>query len=73
MNHSDDGTSETFSSPVRGGERPDLRSMHIREDVAQAGRCGNVHLATGRICILPQRHHGSCDFVGPEDANGVTR
>ena len=71
MNYSDDDAPMPATSPVRGGERPDLRSLHVREDVALAGRCGNVHLATGRTCILPERHQGSCDFVGPEDASGV--
>ena len=44
---------------------------HVREDVAMAGRCANVHLPTGRTCTLPVRHPGSCNFVGPEDANDV--
>jgi hypothetical protein len=72
MNSSDDDSSPAPSVlPVSSGERPDLRSFHVREDVAMEGRCGNLHLATGRTCILPERHPGSCDFVGPEDANGV--
>jgi hypothetical protein len=74
MNHSDDNSRPAPSAlPVSGGERPDLRSLHVREDVALTGRCGNVHLATGRTCILPERHQGSCNFVGPEDANGAAR
>jgi hypothetical protein len=40
--------------------------------VARAGRCGNVHMATGRTCILPERHHGSCEFVRPDEASGLT-
>ena len=44
---------------------------HVREDVAMAGRCANVHLPTGRTCTLPMRHPGSCNFVGPEDAEDV--
>ena len=75
MNYSDDDSRPAPSSasalPVSSGERPDLRSLHVREDVALSGLCGNVHLATGRTCILPERHQGSCNFVGPEDANGV--
>lgn len=51
--------------------RPDLNSLHVREDVARAGRCANVHLPTGRTCTLPARHPGSCEFVGPEDAEQV--
>jgi hypothetical protein len=74
MNHSDDDSGPAPSVlPVSGGERPDLSSLHVREDVALSGLCGNVHLATGRTCILPERHQGSCNFVGPEDASGVVR
>jgi hypothetical protein len=79
MNFSDDDSSPAPSAlpvssgelPVSSGERPDLRSFHVREDVALSGLCGNVHLATGRTCILPERHPGSCKFVGPEDAHGM--
>lgn len=55
-------------------ERPDLSSTHsphVREDVAMAGRCGNVHLPTGRTCTLAERHHGSCAFVTPDEAEEV--
>ena len=72
MNSHENNTSETVRQAVRGDERPDLRSVHVREDVARSGRCGNVHLATGRTCILPERHQGSCSFVGPEEAGGLT-
>lgn len=72
MNYSEDDSSpEPSVLPVSRGERPDLRSLHVREDVALAGLCGNVHLATGRTCILPERHPGSCSFVGPEDDGGM--
>lgn len=71
MNSHENGTPESFHPQLHSGERPDLRSLHVREDVARTGRCGNVHLATGRTCILPERHQGSCDFVGPEDAKGL--
>jgi hypothetical protein len=71
MNSHENGASETFRPQPDAGERLDLRSLHVREDVARTGRCGNVHLATGRTCILPERHPGSCDFVGPEDAKGL--
>lgn len=66
-NRPEDNASGAFE-PRDQGERPDLSSLHVREDVAAAGRCGNVHLPTGRTCTLPERHPGSCQFVGPEDA-----
>lgn len=49
-------------------DRPDLSSLHVREDLAMAGRCANVHLPTGRTCFQPERHQGSCEFVEPQDA-----
>lgn len=51
--------------------RPDLSSTHVREDVAITGRCGNVHLPTGRTCDLPERHEGSCHFVDPKEAENL--
>lgn len=71
MNGQVDNTSSTPQAHGQGGGRPDLSSLHVREDVAMAGRCGNVHLPTGRICTGPERHPGSCEFVRPEDAGSV--
>jgi hypothetical protein len=69
--------SQEFGSPQP--PRPDESSLnlssthvtHVREDVAMAGRCANVHLPTGRTCTLPVRHPGACDFVGPAEAESV--
>jgi hypothetical protein len=46
-----------------GGERLDLHNASIDEPAAAAGRCGMIHLPTGRICRAPARHAGGCDFV----------
>jgi hypothetical protein len=73
MNSHENSKSEALRQAVRADERPDLRSVHVREDVARTGRCGNVHLATGRTCLLPERHHGSCEFVRPDDASDLAR
>ncbi|MCA4135537.1 hypothetical protein [Arthrobacter sp. M4] len=54
-----------------GEPRHDLQNLNVREDVALTGRCGNVHLATGRICTLPARHPGPCQFVSPDEANRI--
>lgn len=56
-----------------GGERSDLRNLHVREDLARAGRCANVHLATGRTSMLPSRHYGPCQFFAPQDAVNAVR
>ena len=60
--HTAAGTPQPYSN---NEAPPDISSTHVREDVAQAGRCANVHLPTGRTCTLPKRHPGSCDFVAP--------
>jgi len=48
-----------------------MHVTHVREDVAMAGRCANVHLPTGRTCTLPVRHPGACSFVEPEEAESI--
>jgi hypothetical protein len=45
--------------------RTDLHNSEIDDDAAYAGLCGMTHLATGRCCLLPARHIGSCRFVAP--------
>ena len=42
------------------------RQIHnIEVDDAVAGQhlCGNLHLPTGRVCLLPERHRGGCEFT----------
>lgn len=68
------GHAEAPEPRQQGDAAADLSSTHVthvRDDVALAGRCANVHLPTGRTCTLPVRHPGSCSFVGPEDAEIV--
>ena len=45
-----------------GAARDESHNTQINTAAAQAHRCGMTHLATGRICLLPERHPGSCDF-----------
>lgn len=51
------------SDPVRD----EVHNSEINTVAAQAHRCGMTHLATGRICLLPERHRGSCDFSQQQD------
>ena len=51
--------------------RADLSNANVREDLARAGRCALVHLPTGRICLLPLRHHGPCEFHRPQEADDI--
>jgi hypothetical protein len=46
-------------------ERLDLHNAGIDELAAAAGRCGTIHLPTGRTCRAPARHADGCDFVHP--------
>lgn len=42
------------------GARLDLHNVSIDIVAAEAGRCGFTHLASGRVCLRPHRHPGSC-------------
>lgn len=52
-------------------DRPDLSSLHVSEDAAMTGCCANVHLPSGRTCLQPERHRGSCEFVEPQAAGDI--
>ena len=52
-------------SPAGRGDRLDLHNAGIDQPTAAAGRCGTIHLPTGRICEAPARHADGCDFVLP--------
>ncbi|MCW2700534.1 MAG: hypothetical protein JWQ45_2069 [Blastococcus sp.] len=54
----------TAESTVIGTERLDLHNVAIDEPAAAAGRCGTIHLPTGRVCRATARHADGCDF-GP--------
>ena len=54
-----------MNAPAQQGDRQDLHNTSVDKNVADAGRCGQVHLATGRTCTLEQGHNGSCDFATP--------
>ena len=48
---------------ITGAERLDLHNASIDEPAAAAGRCGMIHLPSGRICGARARHAGGCTFV----------
>ena len=52
-------------STVWADSRERLEIHNIEVDVAAAGQhlCGTVHLPTGRVCRLPERHRGGCQFT----------
>ena len=71
MNSQDPNASDSPQIHEQSQARPDLSSLHVREDIAVTGLCGNVHLPTGRTCDASERHDGSCNFIGPEDAENL--
>lgn len=44
-------------------DRLDSRHTLVDDALAGAGRCGMLHLASGRGCLLPSHHLGRCTFV----------
>jgi hypothetical protein len=57
---------ETGNSTV---ERREVHNVSVDERVARAQMCGQVHLPSGRTCILPFGHIGSCGFEDPRRAH----
>jgi len=55
-----------MNAPADPDDRQDFHNASVDEDVAEAGDCGQVHLATGRTCTLERGHDGSCSFVPPD-------
>lgn len=45
--------------------RLDLHNSSVSFAVAAAGYCGFLHVASGRICMLPARHIGACHLRRP--------
>lgn len=52
----------TPQSSGTGSVRWDLQNARIDEVAAAAGRCGAIHLPTGRTCGAQARHVESCDL-----------
>jgi hypothetical protein len=53
------------AATMTGNSRERLEIHNIEVDQATAGRhlCGNLHLPSGRVCLLPERHRGGCRFT----------
>ena len=52
----------------RGADTSEMHNASVDEDAARKGACAQVHLPTGRMCILTHGHTGSCDFIPAEAA-----
>ena len=47
-------------------DRPWVHNPSVDEAFALRGACGQTHLPTGRTCVMPRAHRGSCVFL-PRD------
>lgn len=52
--------------------RLDLHNVAVDARMAGAHLCGTFDLRTGRTCIKPVRHHGSCRFVHADSVLDAT-
>jgi hypothetical protein len=53
---------------IDGRQRLDVHNLSVDFAVASAGRCGFTHLDSGRVCLLPHRHGGPCQFQDRHEA-----
>jgi hypothetical protein len=73
------GCRKTWDAIMRetaNNERTDRLEIHnscVDERLADAHLCALVHLPTGRTCILPIAHPGSCQFTSPDQARRVAQ
>ncbi len=47
------------------GGRLELHNPSVNEALADDGACAQIHLPTGRVCLLAHHHPGSCQFDPP--------
>jgi hypothetical protein len=58
----------TDTATRRAEETSEMHNASVDEDATREGACAQVHLPTGRMCILPHGHKGSCDSIPAEAA-----
>jgi len=47
------------------GQRLEIHNASVDKSAADSHLCGMLHLASGRVCLLPERHRGPCEFAEP--------
>ncbi|WP_407342885.1 hypothetical protein [Pengzhenrongella phosphoraccumulans] len=50
-------------------ERPEVHNAAVDAVRRRQGACAQVHLPTGRICVLRHGHGASCEFVPAGEAD----
>lgn len=63
--------SNSRAAKRRVGEVSEVHNASVDEDVAGAGGCAQVYLATGAVCTLRHGHLRSCEFSPPGEARAV--
>ena len=63
----------TDTAGRRAADTSEMHNVSMDEVAARKGACAQVHLPTGRMCILPHGHRGSCDFIPAEAAYAALR
>lgn len=63
---------QTTQPPYPASRRLEIHNIEIDQSVAASHQCGTVHLPTGRVCMLPERHRGGCQFTAPASARSAT-
>ena len=58
----------TDTAVWRTSDTSEMHNASVDEDAARQGACAQVHLPTGRMCILPHGHTGSCVVIAAEAA-----
>ena len=58
----------TDTAVWRALDTSEMHNASVDEDAARQGACAQVHLPTGRMCILPHGHPGSCHFIAADAA-----
>jgi hypothetical protein len=58
----------TDTTARRAADTSEMHKASVDEYAAREGACAQVHLPTGRMCVLPHGHKGSCDFIPAEAA-----
>jgi hypothetical protein len=64
-----------MSTPSNNGEAPETANASHNSEAntaaADAELCGMTHLASGRVCLLPKRHRGGCEFREETDVEAA--
>lgn len=61
-------TPRSFGALASDAVRLDLHNFAVDQGAASAHLCAMTDLRTGRVCVLPPRHRGCCQFLPKEVA-----